>query len=207
MDASETGRLIPGQRVSRYEVLEYLGEGGAGAVYKARDTELQRTVALKVLARENLRDRDERFRQEARTASSLNHPNITTVYEIGRDGDTEFIAMEYVAGRTLADVLAAGKLPWREAAGYAAAIADALVTAHDVGIVHRDLHSEGARLWAGEGDRDGDRRPGVHTNHTRLATHAGGRSPGNRRVHVAGAGGGPARGHAVRYLRVWSDAV
>ena len=110
-------------------------------VYKARDQRLNRTVALKVISSERLiaKDAQARFIQEARSASSLNHPNIITVYEIDTVEDTAFIAMEFVSGQTLRDKLEAHRLPVGEALRYAIAIADALSAAHSIGIVHRDV--------------------------------------------------------------------
>src|SRR6266702_7687918 len=92
-----------GQRISQYEILEKLGAGGMGEVYRARDTRLNRLAALKVLPPDKLTDPDrrKRFVQEAQAASALNHPHIVTIYGIDREGDVDFIAMEYVAGRTL----------------------------------------------------------------------------------------------------------
>ncbi len=126
------------QQLGHYELLEKLGEGGMGVVYKARDTRLNRSVALKLLAAGAVTDdQRRRFLQEAQSASALNHPNIVTVYEIAGEGDREFIAMEYVAGRTLESLI--GKLTLSTAVEYAIQIADALAAAHAAGIVHRDL--------------------------------------------------------------------
>src|ERR1700722_16940319 len=95
--------ISPGSKLSHFEILDKLGEGGMGIVYKARDLRLDRLVAIKVLPERAVAspDRQARFEQEAKAASSLNHPNIITVYEIDRDGDATFIAMEYVDGKTL----------------------------------------------------------------------------------------------------------
>jgi Tol biopolymer transport system component len=139
MNGSEMPFPAPGQSFSHYEIVEKIGEGGMGTVYKARDVELNRLVALKVLAHAGAGPRDERFHQEARAASALNHPHITTVYEIGKAGEVEFIAMELVAGQTLAALLGSGRLPWRQALSYAVQVAGALTAAHESGIVHRDL--------------------------------------------------------------------
>ncbi len=112
-----------------------------GEVYRARDTKLGRELALKVLPVDVSMDagRLNRFEQEARSASALNHPNIVTIYEIGRVDATSYIAMELVSGGTLRDLLADGPLPIRRFLGLAAQIADGLARAHDAGIVHRDL--------------------------------------------------------------------
>ena len=130
-----------GTTISHYEVLEKLGEGGMGMVYKARDTQLGRFVAVKVLipASGETTDRRARFLQEARAASSLNHPNIITIHDIVAVETGDFIVMELVRGHTLSDVLDAGKIPEVDALKYAIQIADALAAAHGIGIVHRDL--------------------------------------------------------------------
>ena len=96
-----------GRRLQHYEIIEKLGEGGMGVVYKARDTHLDRFVAIKVLPPERVADpeRKRRFVQEAKAASALNHPNIVVVHDISSDGGTDFIAMEYVAGKTLDQII------------------------------------------------------------------------------------------------------
>jgi serine/threonine protein kinase len=130
--------------ISHYEILEKLGEGGMGVVWKARDTRLERFVAIKVLPAAKTADpaRRLRFIQEARAASALNHPRIITIYEIDRsDGPdgADFIAMEFVPGRTLDQLVPAKGLRIGEVLKYAIQIADALAAAHGAGIVHRDL--------------------------------------------------------------------
>ncbi len=132
---------MAGRTISHYEVLEQLGQGGMGVVYKARDTHLDRLVALKVLPTEAVRDpeRRQRFVQEAKSASALNHPNIVTVYDIDSAAGVDFIAMEYVAGQTLDERIGRKGLPLKDALRYAIQIADALSKAHAAGIVHRDL--------------------------------------------------------------------
>ena len=129
------------QTVSHYVVLESLGAGGVGMVYKARDTQLDRLVALKVLRTDKAvasRWRD-RFAREAQLASSLNHPNIITIFEVGGTAGIQFIAMEWVKGKTLADLMAHGRLPLGEALAFAVQIADALAAAHAAGITHCDV--------------------------------------------------------------------
>ncbi|HQR46988.1 MAG TPA: serine/threonine-protein kinase, partial [Thermoanaerobaculia bacterium] len=141
---------LTGRRIGHYEVLEPLGEGGMGVVYKARDTRLGRLVALKVVRADPADDaeRRARFLREARTASGLSHPGILVVYEIGRDQSVDYIAMELVPGGTLADLIASGPLPAGRALRIAAQVADALAAAHAAGIVHRDLKPSNVMLPA-----------------------------------------------------------
>lgn len=129
-----------GQTISHYEVLDELGHGAMGTVYRARDTRLDRVLALKVLRSEVANPtRERRFMQEARTASSLNHPGIVTIYEIFHVHEAPCIAMEYVDGETLEQHLEGGPAEYRQGLAWALAIADALATAHAAGVVHRDV--------------------------------------------------------------------
>ena len=132
---------LTGRTIGHYLVLEPLGEGGMGSVYKARDTRLGRLAAVKVMRPDWAGDpaARRRFLREAQTASALNHPNILTIYEIDTDAGLDFIAMELVTGGTLARLLAAGPLPVERALRLAAQVADALSAAHGASIVHRDL--------------------------------------------------------------------
>ncbi len=134
-------RDLAGHRISHYEILQKLGEGGMGAVYKARDTRLGRLVAIKTLPRDKVEDPDRkrRFVQEAKAASALNHPNIVSVYDIDQADGVEFISMEYVPGKTLGEMIGRKGLPVGRALDYAVQMADALAAAHAAGIVHRDL--------------------------------------------------------------------
>jgi serine/threonine protein kinase len=133
--------LASGARLGPYEIIAPLGAGGMGEVYRARDPRLGREVAIKMLPAERLSDeaRRRRFVQEARAASSLNHPSIVTIHEIEKDGDVDFIVMELVPGRSLDQLIPKGGLPLAEALRLAIPIADALSRAHAAGIVHRDL--------------------------------------------------------------------
>ena len=130
-----------GKALAQYQITEKLGEGGMGVVWKARDTHLDRFVALKTLAAGKLADpeRKHRFAQEAKAASALNHPNIVHIYDITEADGVQFIAMEYVAGKTLDQLIGRKGLRLNETLKDAVQIADALATAHAAGIVHRDL--------------------------------------------------------------------
>lgn len=141
---SESGKNLVGSTVSHYRVIEKLGAGGMGVVYKAEDTDLGRFVALKFLPGDIAHDSQAlaRFQREARAASALNHPNIVTIYELGHLNGTHYIAMEMICGETLRDLLSSGPLPFRKAIAVATQIADALAKAHETGLVHRDLKPE-----------------------------------------------------------------
>ena len=133
--------LESGKQLGPYEVLAPLGAGGMGEVYRARDTRLDRTVAMKVLPSELSANPDlrERLEREARAISGLAHPHICTLYDVGQDDGIDYLVMEYLEGETLAERLQKGPLPLEQALKCAIEIAEALDAAHRQGVVHRDL--------------------------------------------------------------------
>jgi serine/threonine protein kinase/Tol biopolymer transport system component len=143
--------LASGARLGPYEIIVALGAGGMGEVYKARDTRLDRTVAIKILPDALAGDPQfrDRFDREARTISQLDHPHICALYDVGEQDGTSFLVMQYLEGETLADRLAKGALPLDQALQVSIHIADALATAHRVGIVHRDLKPGNIMLTKG----------------------------------------------------------
>ena len=144
-------KALPGQMLSHYRLLEKIGEGGMGVIWKALDTRLSRHAALKVLPPELTADPERRRRllREARTAAAVTHPNIATIYEVGEFEGTTYIAMELVEGRTLRSVMGGRPMPIQEALGLAAGIAEGLARAHQAGIVHRDLKPDNIIIGAG----------------------------------------------------------
>jgi serine/threonine protein kinase len=144
---------VIGQTLDRYRIESKVGEGGRGVVYKARDTHLNRVVAIKVLAHDKVADpeRKQRFVQEAKAASALNHPNIVTVHDVRSDSGVDFIVMEYAEGRTLDQIIPAKGLGTGPSLRYGVQIADALASAHEAGIVHRDLKP--SNVIVSNGDR------------------------------------------------------
>src|SRR5437588_7816531 len=133
--------LTPGSKLGPYEIQSSLGAGGMGEVYRARDTRLDRTVAIKILP-SHLSDNPEakqRFDREARSISSLNHPNICTLHDVGQQGGVDFLVMEFLEGQTLADRLMKGPLPLEQVLKYGMEICEGLEKAHKTGVIHRDL--------------------------------------------------------------------
>src|SRR6202140_558193 len=142
--------LAPGTELGPYEIVAPLGAGGMGEVYRARDTRLGRDVAVKILPAEFSADpvRKQRFEREAKTISSLNHPNICTLHDVGSQNGMEYLVMECVEGETLAKRLEKAALPLEQVLKFGAQIADALDKAHRRGVVHRDLKPGNIMLTA-----------------------------------------------------------
>ena len=157
--------LAPGTTLGPYSVTAKIGEGGMGEVYRARDTKLDRDVALKVLPEAFTQDPDRlaRFEREAKVLASLNHPNIAAIYGLEEADDTRALVLELVEGPTLADRIKRGPIPLDEALPIAKQIAEALEAAHEAGVIHRDLKpanikvrddgGEGAGFRVSEGTR------------------------------------------------------
>jgi serine/threonine protein kinase/Flp pilus assembly protein TadD len=145
---TDSGGPLVGKLIGHYRIESLIGIGGMGEVYLARDEGLGRKAALKLLPDSLTRDEMQlsRFKNEARTASALNHPNILTVYEIGAEGNVQFIATEFIEGVTLRVALAAGKMSAHKALEIAVQVASALAAAHDAGVVHRDIKPENIML-------------------------------------------------------------
>ena len=133
--------LALGTRLGQYEIIAPIGAGGMGEVYRARDTKLNRDVALKILPEAFALDGDRiaRFRREAQVLASLNHPNIAAIYGFEDSGSTHALVLELVEGPTLADRIARGPIPLDDALPIAKQIAEALEAAHEYGIIHRDM--------------------------------------------------------------------
>jgi len=135
-----TYQAAPVKTVGHFELVDQIGTGSYGSVFRAHDTELDRVVAVKIPRKDQLGPAEtEQFLREARAAAQLHHPNIVTVHEVGRQEDTVYIVSDYVQGLTLADWLSGQRLTSREAAELCAKLADALEHAHQAGVIHRDL--------------------------------------------------------------------
>jgi serine/threonine-protein kinase len=182
-----------GRTVSHYQVLEKLGEGGMGVVYKAQDTQLNRLVALKALPPDTAADpeRRARFLQEAQAASALNHPNIVTIHDVLRDEEGDFIVMELVTGKTLDELIPRKGMRLGEALKYAIQMAGALEAAHEAGIVHRDFKP--GNVMAGDDGRVRVLDFGEQPRDRGGPSYPRGADPGHRQLHVPRAGGGSFR--------------
>ncbi|HEU4886436.1 MAG TPA: protein kinase, partial [Thermoanaerobaculia bacterium] len=136
--------IEPGTHLGHYQIVESLGQGGMGEVYRANDPRLGRDVAVKVLSRALISDADAsaRFLREARAVASLSHANILSIFDFGTENGVTYAVMELLEGETVRDRLQRGALAWREAVEMTAAVADGLAAAHAKGIIHRDLKPE-----------------------------------------------------------------
>ena len=203
-----------GCQVGAYEVVAHIGAGGMGEVYRARDTKLQRDVALKVLPDVFMNDPDRlaRFQREALVLASLNHPHIAAIYGLEESNDVRALVLELVEGPTLADRIAQGPIPLDEACSIAAQIAAALEAAHRVGIVHRDLKPANVKIrpdgtvkvldfgLAKATEKDGRLQSGAPT--PSVKTHGRRRHPGHNQLHGARAGSWPRCRQSRRHLGV-----
>src|SRR5262245_17621064 len=144
MTLSQSSSITPGTKIGPYEILSWLGAGGMGVVYRARDSRLGRDVAIKLIPESFAADasRLQRFEQEARAAGQLNHPNILAVYDVGAHDGAPYIVAELLEGESLRNRLHGGELGPRKAVDYARQIAEGLAAAHDKGIVHRDINPD-----------------------------------------------------------------
>jgi eukaryotic-like serine/threonine-protein kinase len=198
--------LTAGTKLGPYEIHSPIGAGGMGEVYRARDTRLNRDVAIKILPASFSADPDrlQRFAQESRAAAALNHPNILSIYDIGEDRGAPYVVSELLEGESLRERLRAGPLSSRKALDYAQQIAKGLAAAHDKGIVHRDLKPENLFITSDGRAKILDFGLAKFTHpeqpYRRRSDDAGrDRSrnrDGHRRLHVARAGARQAHGRA-----------
>ena len=216
----DTAGALVGKLIGHYRIESLIGVGGMGEVYLARDERLGRKAALKLLPERLTADETQlsRFKTEARSASALNHPNILTVYEIGAEGNRQFIATEFIEGMTLRASLARGRMNLHAALEIAVQVASALAAAHEAGVVHRDIKPENIMLRPDgyvkvldfgiaklteqrPASDDHDRRNnGGAANATRVSVRHGA-------LHVSGTGARPEGGRALGYLEPGRSAL
>ena len=215
--AQNQAQSLVGRQVGPYKIHSLLGVGGMGEVYLAQDPRLDRTIALKILPTELASDPDRirRFIREARAASGLKHPNVATIYEIGKSDEFHFIAMEYVEGQTLAAKISGRPLPIAEIVDIGIQVADALDEAHRKGITHRDIKPANLMLTSREQVKILDfglakvtRPEGQAGERHQHGDEYGNRSgDGHGAVHEPGAGAGQRSRSPHRYLQPGNCAV
>ena len=215
--------MMVGQTIGPYSIIAKLGEGGMGEVYRATDSNLKRSVAIKVLPASVAGDADRlaRFQREAEVLAALNHPNIAAIYGLEKTPDFTALVMELVEGDDLSQRIARGAIPLDEALPIAKQIADALEAAHEQGIIHRDLKPANIKVrddgtvkvldfgLAKAMDPAAARRPcdAMHSPTLTSARDDAGRDPRHRGVHGAGAGARQSRRPARRHLGVRRRAL
>ena len=213
--------LTSGTKLGPYEIVSQLGAGGMGEVYRARDTRLDRIVAIKVLPETlaNDADRLQRFEQEARALSTLSHPNLLAIYDVGTQSGLHYLVSEFLEGQTLRDRMAAGSIPQRKASEYALQIANGLAAAHDKGIVHRDLKPENIFITRDEhvkildfglAKQQSQSIPGLtrrNCDPSRTVGHRPRHGPGNGRLHVPRTGARATARQPLRYFQFRLDSL
>ena len=217
IEAPETApRLTPGSRLGPYEIVEPIGAGGMGEVYRAHDPRFGRDVAIKLLpaAFANDDDRLARFEREARAAGSLNHPNVLTVHDFGRQDGAPYLVSELLRGETLREHMEKSAIAPATAVAYAAQIARGLDAAHALGIVHRDVKPENVFLAQGGlvkildfGVAKMPDLPGDDARRGSRTLHRAGHGSGNGRLHVAGTSTGRTRQPPFRHLQPGRNPV
>ena len=187
--------ISPNTTIAQYSIVSKIGEGGMGEVYRARDSRLNRQVAIKLLPAAFARDTDRlrRFEQEARATSALNHPNILTIYDIGTHEGTPFIVAELLEGEELRELLNDGPVPFRKALDYAHQVVLGLAAAHEKAIGHRDLKPENLFV--------------THDGRVKILDFGLAKLTEKRRLHVTGTGARPGCRPSFRHLLVWLNSL